>query len=114
MFSAFARFPDLGCGRAASVVAAFAVSNQNQHASKAGHVVHRDRPHLVCRWRPDPTTGKPVCAWQIDGDEAAYAAQPMSGWHEGQVFALVAFPPNAWLSMRAVNPEQGAEHGRWT
>ena len=104
MFSAFARFPDLGCGHAVSVVAAFAVSNQNQHASKAGHVVHRDRPHLVCRWRPDPTTGKPVCCWQIDGGEAACAAEPASAWHEREVFALVAFCQTRSLAMRAAEP----------
>jgi hypothetical protein len=32
-----------------------------------------------------------VCGWEIDDAEAARAAEPVSGWHERQMFALVAF-----------------------
>jgi hypothetical protein len=90
MFSAFAGFPDFACRHAVPAVAAFAISNHTQHASKAGHVVRRRRPRPFCRWRPDPATGKPVCGWEIDDGEAC-AAEPVSAWHEDQVFALVAF-----------------------
>ena len=26
----------------------------------------RGRPNLVCRWRLDPVSGRPVCAWRTD------------------------------------------------
>ena len=26
----------------------------------------RGRPNLICRWRLDPASGRPVCAWSID------------------------------------------------
>jgi hypothetical protein len=104
MFSAFARFPDLARRHAVPAVAAFAISNHNQRASNAGNVVHRDRSRPVCRWRPDPTTGRPVCGWEIDGGEAACAAEPVSGWQERQVFALVAFCQARGSVTRAAGP----------
>jgi hypothetical protein len=100
MFSAFARFPDPACGYAVPAGAAFAISNHPQHASNAGHVAHRDRPRPFCRCRPDPATGKFVCGWEIDDAEAASAGEPVSGGHEGQVFALVAFCQMPGLAMR--------------
>jgi hypothetical protein len=107
MFSAFTRFPDVGRWHAVPAVAAFVVSNHHQRASQAGHVIHRDRPLLVCRWWPDPTTGKPVCGWEIDGSEAACAAEP-----GGRVFALVAFCQTRGSAMWAVEPR--ARSQIWT
>jgi hypothetical protein len=95
MFSTFARTPDLGRGRA--------LSKHNQRASNAGHVVDNGRPRLVCRWRLDPTTRKPLCGWEIDRSEAASSAEPSSGWQAGQVFALVAFRPMRGLAIRAAD-----------
>jgi hypothetical protein len=95
MFSTFARTPDLGRGRA--------LSKDNQRASNAGHVVDHGRPRLVCRWRPDPTTRKPLCRWEIDRGEAASAAEPLSGWRADQVFVLVAFCQMRGLAKRAAD-----------
>jgi len=92
MFSTFARILDLSRGHA--------LSNYNQRAPNAGHVVHHGRPRLVCRWVPDPTTRKPLCRWEIDGGEAGSSAKPASGWQADQVFALVAFCRARGLAMR--------------
>jgi hypothetical protein len=83
MFSTFARIPDICRGHA--------LSKHNQRASNVAHVVRHDRPRLVIRWRPDPTTRKPLCRWEIDRSEAASSAEPLSGCQADQVFALVAF-----------------------
>jgi len=71
MFSIFARIPALGRGHA--------LSSHTARASNPGHIVRHGRPHLVCRWRPDPTTRKPLCSWEIDGCEAASSSEPLSG-----------------------------------
>jgi hypothetical protein len=92
MFSTFARIPALGRGHA--------LSNRNARASNAGHVVHHGRPRLVCRWRPDPTTRKLLCSWEIDGGEAASSSKPLSGGQAHKVFALVAFSQTRGLAMR--------------
>jgi hypothetical protein len=89
MFSTFARIPDLGRGHALS----------NQHASNAGYVIHDGRPRLVCRWRPDPTTRKPLSSWEIDRSEAASSEEPLSGRQADPVFALVAFCRPRGLAM---------------
>jgi hypothetical protein len=94
MFSTFARIPDLGGGHA--------LSKHNRRASNAGYIVHHGRPRLVCRWRPDPTTRKPLCSWEIDRSEAASSAEPLSGWRADQVLALMAFCQTRGLAMRAV------------
>jgi hypothetical protein len=92
MFSTFARVPDLGRGRA--------LSNHNQRASNAGYVVHHGRPRLVCRWRLEPTTRKPLCSWEIDRSEAASSAEPLSGCQADQLFALVTFCQTHGLAVR--------------
>jgi hypothetical protein len=94
MFSTFARIPDLGRGHA--------LSKHNQHASNAGYVVHHGRPRLVCRWRPDPTTRKPLFSWEIDGSDAAPSAEPLSGRQADPVFALVALCQTHGLAMRVI------------
>jgi hypothetical protein len=92
MFSTFARVRDISRGHA--------LSEHNQRAANAGHVVHHGRPRLVIRWRPDPTTRKPLCSWEIDPGEAASSAEPLSGFQAEQVFALVAFCQTHGLAMR--------------
>jgi hypothetical protein len=77
MFSTFARILDLGRRHARS--------SHIQRARNAGHVVHGGRPRLVCRWRPDPTSGKPLGSWEIDGGGPASSAKPLSGWPPDQV-----------------------------
>jgi hypothetical protein len=114
MFSAFARFPDLGRGHAVPAVTAFAVSNHDERASNAGYVVHRDRSRPVCQWRPDPTTGKPVCGWEIDGGEAACAAEPVSGCTSAGCSPCWLSAKRAAWSCGQLDLEQGAKHGRGT
>jgi hypothetical protein len=87
------------------------LSKHNQRVPNADHVVHYGRPRLICRWRPDPTTRKPLCGWEIDGSEAAPLAEPLSGWQADQVFALVAFCQIVAWPWGRLNSEQGAKHG---
>jgi hypothetical protein len=93
MFSTFARILDLGRGHA--------LSKRNQHASNAGCVVHHVRPRLVCRWRLDPTSRKPLSSWEIDHSEAAPSEEPLSGSQADPVFTLVVFCRPRGLAMRA-------------
>jgi hypothetical protein len=94
MFSTFARILDLGRGQA--------LSKHNQHASNAGYVVHHGRPRLVCRWRLDPATRKPLSSWEIDRGEAAPSGEPLSGHQADPAFALVALCQTRGLATRAV------------
>jgi hypothetical protein len=99
MFSTFARILDLGREHA--------LSNPNQRAPNAGHVVHHGRPRLVCRWVPDPTSRKPLCRWEIDGGEGASSAKPARG--RRRIKCLPSWPSVkrvAWPCER-LNPEQG-------
>ena len=92
MFSIFARIPALGRGHA--------LSSHTARASNPGHIVRHGRPHLVCRWRPDPTTRKPLCSWEIDGCEAASSSEPLSGGHADQGLALLALCQTRGIAMR--------------
>jgi hypothetical protein len=42
----------------------------NARPGRPGHRIDPGRPHgrpnLVCRWRLDPASGRPVCGWSID------------------------------------------------
>jgi len=105
MFSTFARILDLGRGHA--------LSNRKQRAPNAGHVVHRGRPRLVCRWVPDPTTRKPLCRWEIDGGEAASSTKPRERLRIKRLPWWPSVKRVAWPCER-LNPEQGAKHGRGT
>ena len=96
MFSTFARVLDLGRGHA--------LATHNERASNGGYVVRHGRPRLVCRWRPDPTTRKPVCRWENDRSEATSSAEPLGGCHADHVFALVAFRQTHGLSTRTAEP----------
>jgi|SRR5215472_14369562 len=37
----------------------------------------RGRPALVCQWRLDPASGRPVCAWRAEGAGAPAALDAM-------------------------------------
>jgi hypothetical protein len=89
MFSTFARVPDFGRRHA--------LSKHNQRAPNADHVVHHGRSRLVCRWRPDPTTRKPLCSWEIDDSEAAPSGEQLPGRPDVCPGGLL---PNSGLAMR--------------
>jgi hypothetical protein len=56
-----------------------AVAFASKGNSRTGLLVHAFQPRvgLVCRWHLDPTTGRPVCHWQLEGGDVAPKREPL-------------------------------------
>lgn len=74
MFARTAQIMTLGCR---------APARAEQQSSKIHDAVPpRRQPVLRARWRLDPATGRPICAWEIEAPSLAADLDADPGWSD--------------------------------
>jgi hypothetical protein len=81
MFNKVATSKMLQPGRPARSVNASA--NDNRRNVRPSISARARAPRLVCRWSLSPSTGRPVCRWELDN-----VAEPSSPWRDASLGSL--------------------------
>jgi hypothetical protein len=76
MFARLARYSGVNGRWIMPTPVALAIPSNPRVDSPIRQCPQRRRPTLLCRWRPDPVSGRLVCGWKAESLDIAAAAAP--------------------------------------